>query len=101
MNFDEKHSSNVLKNQTRLQNSAYTIRKSLIFHILCSLFEQIPSDINRDILKNPTLCGAKNSKNSVHLVIWSHGFPTLSKGTILLSTSSTLHGILFHRVSKK
>ena len=54
MNFDEKHSLNVLENQTRLQNSAYTTRKSLIFHVLCALFEQIPSGINRDILKSPT-----------------------------------------------
>ena len=50
-NFDEKHSPNVLENQTRLQNSAYTIRKSLILRILCTLFEQIPSDINQGILK--------------------------------------------------
>ena len=54
MNFDEKHSPNVLENQTRLQNSAYITRKSLIFRVLCVLFEQIPSGINRDILKNPT-----------------------------------------------
>ena len=27
MNFDEKHSPNVLENQTRLQNSAYSTRK--------------------------------------------------------------------------
>ena len=54
MNFNKKHSPNVLENQTRLQNSAYTTRKSLIFRVLCALFEQIPSGINRDILKNPT-----------------------------------------------
>ena len=61
MNFDEKHSPNVLENQTRLQNSAYTTRKNLIFRVFCALFEQIPSGINRNILKNPTWCGAKNS----------------------------------------
>ena len=54
MNFDEKHSLNVLENQIRLQNSAYTTRKSLIFRVLCALFEQISSGINQDILKNPT-----------------------------------------------
>ena len=76
MNFDENHSLNVLGNQTSLQNSAYTTRKSLIFRVLCALFEQIPSGINRDIQKNPTWCGAKKVTNSVHLVIWSRGFPT-------------------------
>ena len=54
MNFDEKHSLNVLDDLTRLQNSADTIRKSLIFRILCTLFEKIPSDINQSIFKNPT-----------------------------------------------
>ena len=54
MNFDEKHSPNVLENQTRLQKSAYTAGISLIFRVLCALFEQIPSGINRDILINPT-----------------------------------------------
>ena len=54
MNFDEKHSPNVLENQTRLQKSAYTIRKSLVFRALYALFEQIPSGINQDVLKNPT-----------------------------------------------
>ena len=54
MNFDETNSTNVLENQTRLQNSAYTARKSLIFRVLCALFEQSPSGINRDILINPT-----------------------------------------------
>ena len=38
-NFDEKHS----------QIKAYTTRKSLIFHLLCTLFEQIPLGINREI----------------------------------------------------
>ena len=73
MNFDEKHSPKVLKNQTRLQNSTDTIRKSLIFHVLCALFEKIPSDINRDSLKNPTWSGAKNSNKLCapsHLVTW-------------------------------
>ena len=75
MNFDEKHSRNVLENQTRLQNSVYTTRKSLIFRVLCALFEQIPSGINQDILK--ILPDVKIVTNSVHLVIWSCGFPTL------------------------
>ena len=55
MNFDEKHSTNVLENQTRLQDSTDTTRKSLIFRLPCALFEKInPSGINRDILKHPT-----------------------------------------------
>ena len=54
MSSDEKHFPNVLENQTRLQSSNYTTRKSLIFRVLCALFEQIPSGINQDILKNPT-----------------------------------------------
>ena len=54
MNSDAKHSLNILENQTRLHNSAYTIRKSLIFRVLSALFEQIPSGINGDVLKNPT-----------------------------------------------
>ena len=55
MNFDEKHSPNVLEKQTILQNSTDTTRKRLIFHVLCALFEKKnPSGINRDILKNPT-----------------------------------------------
>ena len=33
--------------------------------------------MNRDILKNSTLCGAKIITNSVYLVIWSCGFPTV------------------------
>ena len=61
MNFDKNHSPNVLENQTRLQNSAYTTRKSLSVRVLYALFEQIPFAINRDNLKNPTLCWAKNS----------------------------------------
>ena len=62
MNFDEKHSPNVLGNQTRLQNSNNL-----------NLFEQIPPDKNRDILKIPTWCGAKNSNKLCalsHLVTW-------------------------------
>ena len=47
MNFDEKHSPNVLENQTRLQNSVNITQKELDFCILCALFEQ-------DILKHPT-----------------------------------------------
>ena len=61
MNFDEKNSPNVLENQTWVQNSAYTTKKSLIFRVFCALFEQIPSDTNRDIPKTPTWCGAKYS----------------------------------------
>ena len=78
MNFDEKYSPNVLENQTRLQNSAYITRKTLIFRVLCALFEQIQSGINRDILKK-ILPDAelKIVTNSVHPVIWSRGFPTL------------------------
>ena len=74
MKFNEKHSPNVFENQTRFQNSAYTTRKSLIFRVLCALFEQIPSIINQNILKqilpNAEL---KIVTNSVHLVIWSRG----------------------------
>ena len=74
MNFDEKHSLNVLENQTRLQHSTYITRK-----ILCALFEQIPSRINRDILKK-ILPDAelKIVTNSVHLIIRSRAFPALS-----------------------
>ena len=61
MNFDEKHSPKVLENQTRLQNSTDTTRKSLIFHELCTLFENNSSGINRDILKHPTWSRVKNS----------------------------------------
>ena len=73
MNFDEKHSPNVIESQTRLQNSAYTTRKNVIFRVLCALFEQIPSGVNRDILKNPSWCGVQNSNNLhalSHLVTW-------------------------------
>ena len=62
MNFDEKHSPNVLENQTRLQNSTDTTRKSLIFRELCALFEKKSISMNRDILKHPTRSGAKNNK---------------------------------------
>ena len=62
MNLDKKHSLNVLENQIRLQNSAYTIRKNLIFCVLCTLFDKYKSvysalyllSINLNILKNPT-----------------------------------------------
>ena len=77
MKFDEKHFPNVLENQTRLQNSAYITRKSLIFRVLCALFEQIPSGINQDMLKILPDAELKIVTNSVHLVIWSRGFPTL------------------------
>ena len=80
MNFDKKRFLNDLENQTRLQNSANTTRKSLIFRVLCALFEQIPSGINQDILKNPTGCGAKNSNKLCapsHLVTW---IPHTDKG---------------------
>ena len=51
MNFDEKHSPNVLANRTRLQNSAYTTRKNLSFRVLCALFEPILSGIIRDTVE--------------------------------------------------
>ena len=50
--------------------------KSLIFRILCALFEQIPFGMN--ILKNPTLCGAKDSyklRVPSHLVTWIQQCP--------------------------
>ena len=77
MNFNEEYSPGVLENQTRLQNSAYTTRKSLIFCIRCALFDQIPSDLNRDILKILPDAELKIVTHSVHLAIWSRGFPTL------------------------
>ena len=62
----------------QITKKSHTTRKSLIFHVLCALFEQIPFGMTRDILKIPTLCGAKNSKKKpVYLVIWSCGFPKL------------------------
>ena len=69
MNFDEKYSSNVLENQTRLQNSAYTTKKELVFPRTL-LFEQISSGINQDILKILP-------DGVLKIVIWSCGFPTL------------------------
>ena len=63
LNFDEKHSPNVLEDQTRLQDSTDTTRKSLIFRELYTLFENNLSGINRDFLKHPTWSGAKNSNN--------------------------------------
>ena len=71
--FYEKHSPNVLENQTRLQNSSYTTRKSLIFSVLCALFD-LKSRYSKKILPDAEL---KIVTNSVHLVIWSRGFPTL------------------------
>ena len=89
MNFDKKHSRNVLENQSRLQNSSYTTRKSLLFSVLCALFEQIPSGINRDILKK-ILPDAelKIVTNFIHLVIWSRGFPTLKLDLTTIFTLS-------------
>ena len=70
----KKQSLNVLENETRSQNSAYTIRKSSIFRIHCASFEQIPFGMNRDILKKiPTCRGVKNSNKLCvlcHLVTW-------------------------------
>ena len=62
MDFDEKHSPNVLEKQTRLQNSTDTTRKSLIFRELCALFEKTKqtkkkknkSISYKSILKHPT-----------------------------------------------
>ena len=62
-----------LENQTKLHNSTDTTRKSLIFRVLCALFEKIPSGINLDILENPTWSGATNSNKLCapsHLVTW-------------------------------
>ena len=71
--WQQKHSSNVLENLTRSRHSAYTTRKRLIFRVLCALFEQSSFDMSRDIIKNPILCGAKNSNKLYwwhHLVTW-------------------------------
>ena len=71
--WKQNHSLNVLKNETRSQNSAYTIRKSLIFRVFFALFEQITFSMNRVILKNPTWSGVKNSyklRVLSHLVTW-------------------------------
>ena len=73
MNFDEKYSPNVLENQNRLQNSADTTTKSLIFCLLWPLFEKIPSSINQDIKKNLPEAELK----ATNPVIWSHGFPAV------------------------
>ena len=56
----------------QIEDRAYTTKKSLIFRILCPLFEQILLCINRDIL-DLTLCGAKNSNN----LCAPSGLPTL------------------------
>ena len=77
MNFDEKHSPNVLENQTRLQNSTDTTRKSLSFRVLCALFEKNPSGINQIFLKILPEAELKIETKSVLLVIWSRGFPTV------------------------
>ena len=80
MNVDQKQSSNVLENQTRLQNSTDTTRKSLIFRVLCALFEKnsirYKSRYSKKILPEAEL---KIVTNYVHLVIWSRGFPTVKK----------------------
>ena len=79
--WQQTHSSNVHENLTRSQNGAYTTRKILIFLVLCALFEQIPFGMNKDILKNPTLCGAKNSNRlrvPSHLVTWSPHTDTMA-----------------------
>ena len=55
--IDSKHILRMFS-RYRSQNSAYTTRKSLISRVLCASFEQILFDMHRDILKNPTLCGA-------------------------------------------
>ena len=73
MNFDEKHSPNVLENQNRLQNSADTTTKSLIFCLLWPLFGKIPSSFNQDIKKNLPEAELK----ATNPVIWSHAFPAL------------------------
>ena len=75
--WQQYHSSNVLEIEIRSQNSAYTVRKSFIFRVLSTLFPQLPFDMNRDILKNPTEVELKIVTNSVYFVIWSHGFPTM------------------------
>ena len=57
------------------------------FCVLCALFEQIPFGMNRNILKNPTLCRAKNSNKlhvPSHLVMW---IPTL----FMLTAKPYLH----------
>ena len=53
MNFDEKHSPNVLENPTRLQNST-DHQKELDFPHTVLYLKKIPSGINRDFLKHPT-----------------------------------------------
>ena len=54
-NSDVKHSPNVLENQTRSQNSAYATRNSLIFRVLCILFEYVPLGLIAPLLINETL----------------------------------------------
>ena len=85
MNFDKKQSQNVLKNQTRLQNSTDTTRKSLIFRALCTLFEKnsirYKSRYSKKILPEAEL---KIVTNSVLLVLWSRGFPTVCNRGIAL-----------------
>ena len=89
INFDEKHSLNVLKNQNRLQNSTYTTRKGLIFNVLSALFEQILPGINRGSLKNPTWCRAKNSTKLRALCNLVIGIPHTVKSAMCLVWSFT------------
>ena len=67
--WQQYHSSNVLENEIRSQNSAYTVRKSFTFCVLCTLFPQLLFDMNRDILKNPTEVELKIVTNSVYFVM--------------------------------
>ena len=72
----EIDSKNILRMFSRIRPAcriALTPTESLIFCVLCALFEQIPFDMKRDILKNPTLCRAKNSNTLCvpsHSVTW-------------------------------
>ena len=78
MNFDEEHSPNVLENQTRLQNIAYTTRKEVGFpRTLRFIWTNFIRYKSRYSKKNPTWYGAKNSNEFVHFIIWSRGSPTL------------------------
>ena len=82
-----KLSLKVLKNSgSRI--IAYTTRKSLIFYVLCTSFEEVSFGININSLKSPTLSGAKikknkkkkkqkKKKNAVYLVIRSRGYITV------------------------
>ena len=75
MNFDEKHSPNVLE-KDQIAELRFHHQKSLIYRVFCALFEQIPSTTlnkSRYLKTNPTWCGYKNSNNLCapsHLVTW-------------------------------